>query len=178
MQTFTVLFGLVATAIVWYGSLLLANYRLARKSGFPVLLMPVDKSNIFWMIFSVPLRPVFMRILPTFAYEWLRPSIYGWEFRYRWQVQESVGPSFILAYPKQNELWTAEPEVCLAVLSRRKDFLQTDVSSGRFAPVKNSFPPLMGFGSVSGVFWTESPDGMNGDRRAGERTLTAAVEWR
>ncbi len=117
---------------------ILTNYVKARATGYTIFICPVNPSNPFWMAFSVPLQPICARFLPSFAYERIRRTIYGWEFR-----EKSAGlngrpdPAFLLVTPGKNELWVEDAELGSMILSRRKDFIQFDIASlvmGIFGP--------------------------------------------
>lgn len=68
MYSFSVVVGIIALWAVWYLQALATNYRSARRTGFPIYASPVNHGNLFWLIFSVPLRPLFAR-LPAFAFD-------------------------------------------------------------------------------------------------------------
>lgn len=78
------------------------------------------------------LEPVFAKYLPHLIYDRIKVAIYGWEFRCRYTVNAELGPVFVLVTPARNEVWIADPEMADAVLMRRKDFLQLEMSSRRF----------------------------------------------
>lgn len=128
---FTITICVVLSYAVWYFQTLFANYRKAQRSGFPILVCPVDTNNVLWMVFSVPLRPILARYLPTIAYNRIKAAIYGWEYLYRYELFAWLGASFILVTPRKNELWTADPEIAHEILTRRNDFIQMDIASGK-----------------------------------------------
>lgn len=133
----TLLLCSIVPYLLWNCQSLYANYREARKSGYPLLICPANPNNVLWMIFSVPSRPVLARFLPAFIYRQIIPSIYGWEFPFKYELFARLGSSFILVTPGKNELWVADPETAHSILLRRNDFVQSDVGSriiGMFGP--------------------------------------------
>ncbi|KAM5529282.1 cytochrome P450 CYP13A3 [Fusarium oxysporum f. sp. phaseoli] len=128
-------FLLVAIALVplsWMASNLWAlylNYQAARTSGLPILICPFDPENVFYMIISVPLRPVFERILPAAFYDAIKVTIFGWEFRDKHHLHDRLGPAFILVTTAINQLQCADPAMAQVILARRKDFVQSPTAS-------------------------------------------------
>ena len=121
LLAFGLLFG-------YYLYIFMRNYIDAQRSGFRVLALPIAVGALPWVIFSVPLRPVFARWLPTFIFERLKMGIYGWEFFAKNKVYEELKTqSFVLATASTCELWTADPEIAHALLSRHKDFRMSDI---------------------------------------------------
>ena len=114
---------------VWYCQSLYKNYCEARRSGFPLLVCPANTGNVLWIVFAVASRPLLSRCLPSPAYNRIKAAIYGWEFLYRYEMFAWLGPSFILVTPGKNEFWTADPEMASAILTRRNDFLQSEIGS-------------------------------------------------
>ena len=117
---------------IWYFSSIPRNYRLARATGLPILLCPVNPSNPFWLVLSTIFEPTLSRYLPTFVYHRIKVAIFGWEFRCRYTVNQEMGAVFVLVTPAKNEVWIADPEMAQAVLMRRNDFLQLELASRRF----------------------------------------------
>ncbi|KAM7212893.1 Cytochrome P450 [Rhypophila decipiens] len=101
--------------ILSWGWSLFHNYRLAKKSGLPVLLP--------YMILKVPLRPYLEKYLgPIFS--GIRPSIFGWEMIDKTAVHNTHGETLILCTPDVNEVWCSDPELSNIILARRRDFPQ------------------------------------------------------
>lgn len=99
------------------------NYRNAVRSGFPVLLCPINTQNPFYMVLNAPLRPILKRVLPTSIYDRWQPATYGWEFRDHHDFHDRIGPVFVLVTTGTNELWCADPALAQILLARRKDFI-------------------------------------------------------
>jgi hypothetical protein len=84
---------------------------------------------VFYIIVSVPLRPVFERVLPAAFYDAIKVTIFGWEFRDKHDLHDRVGPAFILVTPGINQLLCADPAMAQVILARRKDFVQSPTAS-------------------------------------------------
>jgi len=81
------------------------------------------------MVFSIPLRPTLLRFLPTPFYNQIRHAIYGWEFRDKSEDRPKVDPIFLYVTPGQIEFWVQDVEIANAILTRRNDFVQSDIGS-------------------------------------------------
>jgi hypothetical protein len=44
---------------------LIRNYMAARKTGLPVVVIPIDQNDLIWMLLSVSLRPFFQVCQPS-----------------------------------------------------------------------------------------------------------------
>lgn len=130
MSSISLFAGLVAIFTAWYFSSFPRNYFLARQTGLPIFLCPVNPANPFWLVFSTALQPTFAHYLPHSVYgDRIKVAIYGWQSRCRYTVHARLGPVFVLVTPGRNEVWIADPEMAHEVLTRRKDFLQLELSS-------------------------------------------------
>jgi hypothetical protein len=125
----TVVLGLLAAYILSSLYSLYRNYKIALTTGVPVVVCPVDPDNIIWIIIKVPLRTTLQKILPSFLFNRINLSIFGWEFRDKYEFHARVGATFCLATPGHVELWIADPEVSQIVLAKRKDFVQHPIAS-------------------------------------------------
>ena len=109
---------------------LFKNYLAARTTGLSMMILPVNHYNPIWMILSVPIiRPLAEKFLPTWMYEPIEVSTYGWEFRQGFSIFEKYGPAFILVTAGNNELSFIDPELATEVLKRPKDFPQTEMGN-------------------------------------------------
>ncbi|EXJ74386.1 uncharacterized protein A1O5_02682 [Cladophialophora psammophila CBS 110553] len=118
------LYGLWVASTLWN---LFKNYLSARKTGLPIIVFPLNNYHPIWMIFSVPLRPLFERVLPGWVYEPINLATYGFEFRSKNALFKKCGPAFILVTAGSNELSLMDPELASEVLKRIKDFPNTDI---------------------------------------------------
>ncbi|KAK3679893.1 hypothetical protein LTR78_000270 [Recurvomyces mirabilis] len=96
---------------------LLRNLFLARKTGFPSIIIPWDQNHIVWMILSVPLRPKLKQWLPTQSFDRLTLAIYGWD-------NSPVRKSYMHVGCGRLEFWTADPESTTEILRRPGSFEQ------------------------------------------------------
>ena len=137
METVSLLAALLTLFTGWYFSSVPRNYQLARKTGLPILVCPVNPANPLWLVLSSTFQPALARYLPSVIYDRIDVAIYGWEFRCRYTVNAKLGPAFILVTPARNEVWIADPEMAYAVLMRRNDFKQLEIAS-RVSPSKTA----------------------------------------
>ncbi|KIW22830.1 uncharacterized protein PV07_11088 [Cladophialophora immunda] len=118
------LYGLWVASTLWK---LFKNYLSARKTGLPMVVFPLNNYHPIWMILSVPLRPLFEKLLPDWMYEPINLATYGFEFRSKTAVFAKRGPAIILVTAGSNELSLMDPELASEVLKRIKDFPNTDI---------------------------------------------------
>ncbi|RDW82199.1 cytochrome P450 monooxygenase-like protein [Coleophoma cylindrospora] len=134
----TLLTIVVALVVIYASSLayvLLQNVRKAKKSGFPYVIVPWDQNHFLWMLSSVPLRPWLRKNLPTWLYDRVTLTIYGFEF------YEGLAPYLQYAAPQGNdksyalvtfgkfEIATRDPEITTEILRRVRDFRQVELSA-------------------------------------------------
>lgn len=50
--------GLLLLYFLQYPYNLGRNYLTARKTGLPIIIVPIDQNAFLWMVISVPLRPI------------------------------------------------------------------------------------------------------------------------
>ncbi|KYG41897.1 hypothetical protein M433DRAFT_7589 [Acidomyces richmondensis BFW] len=127
----------LAFAVAYYSTFvycLIRNAYLARKTGFPSIVVPWDQNHFIWMVTSVPLRPRLQKWLPRWMYSRLVLTIYGWEFHERLRpMKEYSGPSgndksFMLVTCGKPEFWTCDPEIANEILRRPRDFQQNELT--------------------------------------------------
>ncbi|KAK2029011.1 cytochrome P450 [Colletotrichum zoysiae] len=127
--------GYVYTALILLPCLFVAshlwtlqkNYRAALLTGLPIIVIPYNPDSAIHAIFSVPLRPVLRRLLPTRIYDTISIVIFGWEFLDESAVHDRIGPAFIVVTTSQNQLICADPAMAQVILAKRNDFVQGDV---------------------------------------------------
>jgi hypothetical protein len=132
MDTVTLLVGLLIFCVVRYVSALSRNYYLARRTGLPILVCPVNPGNLVWMVLSAKFQPALARYLPSIVYDHIEVAINGWQFRARYTVNAKLGPTFMLVTPARNELCTTDPDMAHAVLSRPRHFVHLELASRTF----------------------------------------------
>jgi cytochrome P450 len=111
------------------------NVVAARKTGLPVILVPINQDAPPWVVFSVPYRFQIKARLPTWLWNRISITIYGWEYHDRVKPFEELAKpqgndkSFVMAGLGAIELWTRDPEVANEVLRRPHDFEQAELTS-------------------------------------------------
>ena len=129
MQWLNIAASLVGAYLLVCVFSLFRNYSIARKTGFAILVTPVNPSNPAWMVLSVAFRPMLKRFLPSALWERIKMGIYGWEFFDKYRVHEKLGPAFLYVNPGScNELYVADAELADQISMRRKDFFQAKIS--------------------------------------------------
>ncbi|KAF2171087.1 hypothetical protein M409DRAFT_19058 [Zasmidium cellare ATCC 36951] len=126
----TIITTLLIVYLTSYIYRLIRNYLLARKSGFPYFIVPWEQDHIIWMIISVPLRPWLKKNLPTFIYNRLVLTIYGFEFTEKLRMFQEYGgqdvQSYVMVTVGKYEFSTRDPELATEILRRTRDFQQQD----------------------------------------------------
>ncbi|KAL2880096.1 hypothetical protein SGCOL_004480 [Colletotrichum sp. CLE4] len=108
--------GLIALLLLWIASQLwnlYTNYKVAL--------------TLIHVVTSVPLRPLFKRLLPATFFATVELTIVGWEFRDKSAVHDRVGPAFMLVTTGLNQLICADPTMAHAILNGRREFVQPDI---------------------------------------------------
>ncbi|KAH8668662.1 cytochrome P450 [Xylariales sp. PMI_506] len=102
---------------------LYVNYRIAKRSGLPVVVSPFNPYSVVFMLFARVIVPWVANIIPV---DGIKLTIYDWTWRYKKEaIFEKYGNTFALVTPGKIQFWCADPVVSQTVLSRRKDFLQS-----------------------------------------------------
>ncbi|GKT51938.1 putative cytosine deaminase [Colletotrichum spaethianum] len=123
--------GLVLLPCLWIASqlwTLYANYRAARLTGLPIVVLPYNPDSVLHIVFAVPLRPLLKRLLPARAFAAVELAIFGWEFRDKAAVHARIGPAFMIVTTGLNQLVCADPAMAQAILAKRKEFILADIS--------------------------------------------------
>ncbi|KAK6503592.1 hypothetical protein TWF481_008605 [Arthrobotrys musiformis] len=136
--------GIVLTLYLSYFYLkLFRNWKNARKTGLPIVLIPAAQDNPLWMVVCIPLRPLLKRFLPEDIFIRLGMTMHGWEneFKFepykRWSIPQGYPKSLVLAGAGRVEVSTWDHEIIADVLRRPKDFIQFDIANfllNRFGP--------------------------------------------
>lgn len=121
------LLALCAYYFVRYWFQLYLNYRIVRKTGLPYLISPVNTVSAPWIILGPLLRGPMERYLPSWLWEPLSYTIYGWEFRTGWAPHAKNGPVFMMATANHPEMFIADPDVVHDILRRPREFPLSDV---------------------------------------------------
>ena len=95
------------------------NYKIARKIGFPVVVLPVSPDNPVWMLTSGHVLNIVKRV---FGDIWLtRYGRLGWEYynKYRPYLESDA---IILVIPGKNWIYLCNAEAATEIFQRRNDF--------------------------------------------------------
>lgn len=132
-MNWVLVFGLFSALFIAREALyLFLYYREARKSGFPVLINPLNPSNPVYIVLAAALRPVFKRWMPTWLWDPVKTSIYGWEFTEKADdLHQKFGTVVLVASPARIDVSIADPVMVSEILSRRPDFIQLNISNRR-----------------------------------------------
>lgn len=100
------------------------NYRKAKAIGLPVLLTPVDPSNVPWILCSSWLEPLLRKCLPFGWGDFVEYNTRDWNYDKIFALQERIGDTFTIASPKQIRVFTANARAADDLCRRRRDFLK------------------------------------------------------
>jgi cytochrome P450 len=144
LSTLVLALGSVLLYIAWLLFRFVQNVLAARKLGFPQIWVPgIVQNGYFWMIFGPVNRLQFKKRLPTWLYERLELTIYGFEFFQKSkpfdehavpQVRRNPklaggGKTYTLVTSGGLELISSDREIAAAVLGRPQDFRQNENAS-------------------------------------------------
>jgi cytochrome P450 len=125
----------ILTIILWNIISMIRNYLRVRSSQIPRYLCPTNPRSIVWMILGLPFKPLLQVILPTFLFDRITPTFYGWAFPAKWTLHARFGNMFFINTPGTNDLWIADPDAAQDILKRPKDFIPlpgTEAIAGSF----------------------------------------------
>ena len=115
---------LLILAIPWSGWILYVSYYLAinyycaRKIGLPLVILPIDCGNPFWM--AIDTRVIaFFRNLPWGFKNFTRFNWRGWEIQDRYQAHLELGDAFIFVTPGKNWLQLCNVEAMVDIFARK-----------------------------------------------------------
>lgn len=125
---------------------LISNIIEVRKTGLPVIIVPVNYASLFWFLSGSALKSYLPRWLPTKLWERLSITIFGFEFeekmrpfeQYATQPGEEMGRTyFLVGLGKRIDVWTTDPKAAQDMLVRVRDFeMPKEVAEplGQFGP--------------------------------------------
>ncbi|KAF2136195.1 uncharacterized protein K452DRAFT_280347 [Aplosporella prunicola CBS 121167] len=123
------LLGAIATLLVVFAFRciynLIRNFIRARSIKLPIVLVPVDQSQLLWLLLSPFNRHRLQRILPASIWRRVALTIFGWEFHEKTRPFDQFAPhhgSYLLVGLGKLELWTADPKATQDILLRVRDF--------------------------------------------------------
>ncbi|KAK6197116.1 glutathione S- transferase, nitrogen catabolite repression regulator [Pestalotiopsis sp. IQ-011] len=116
--------GLTIAYTAWSFVCLENNVRKARALGFPVVRLPIDANNVFWIL----LQPHVWKFLDRLPYDWssyprfVRFSRRGWYVAERADAHVQLGPVWALVSPVSINVHVADPDTIQDIVTRRGDF--------------------------------------------------------
>lgn len=131
MQISSVAWTLTVAYVVYCIVRFLQTYHTARKTGFPICVVPVDFHSLVWRIVSVPLRPVFQKYLPEYLSFRLEAGTYGAEFLLRDRLVQRYGSTVVLCGIGSLQVLSADATIINQVLSQPKKFPTAPISQSK-----------------------------------------------
>jgi hypothetical protein len=119
----------VTLVVIWI-SLLVAhlnkNYKIASKSGLPVVVTPFNPDNPLWLLAgAIAYRPL-SKILPPSWFVRIKPTCYGWEFKDRGDelsIHDLVGESFFVVTGGEVEFVTRDSGFNQIICAKHRNFV-------------------------------------------------------
>jgi hypothetical protein len=124
MAISSVLLALIVPLLGWvlYITYCLAvNYAQARKTGLPLVVLPIDCGNPLWMSIDTRVLPFFFRSLPFSFTNCTRFSWRGWEIEGRYRAHQELGDAFIFVTPGKNWLQLCNAEAVADIFARKAE---------------------------------------------------------
>ncbi|KAF5989250.1 cytochrome P450 monooxygenase 3A7 [Fusarium coicis] len=103
---------------------LLYNYKKAKAIGLPVLITPIDPSNVPYLLCSSFLEPLLRKILPFGLGNFVEYNSRDWNYEQIHDLQERIGDTFIIVSPKQIRVFTGNAKASDDLCRRRRDFVK------------------------------------------------------
>jgi len=116
----------------WSVLSLARNYLAARKTGFPIRLLPVNPTNPVWLAVanSGVFSPWLAEKAPRFLWHRLRFLSFHASYLDQFRPYDPPEPAVMVVTPGSNLLWVHDTVIGDLVLARRKDFLAHDMTRG------------------------------------------------
>lgn len=109
---------------------LLANYNAARRTGLPIIVLPVDCGNPLWLILDRKIAQ-WVRRLPVGSGTFTRFNWRGWEIWDRYHAHQELGDAIFFVTPGKNYLQLCDAEAVSDIFQRRANFLRPPESTGK-----------------------------------------------
>ncbi|CAD6445644.1 b9eaa774-2cf2-4e9f-826b-e6514ce54bdb [Sclerotinia trifoliorum] len=124
---------------------LAVNYNLARKTGLPLVILPIDSGNPLWMAVDTKILPYFKNL--PFTKNFTRFNYRGWEIHDRFKAHQEIGDAFILVTPGKNWLQLCNAETLIDINARSREFTRPT----EMLAMLNVFGPNLG--TTEGAQW-------------------------
>lgn len=115
------------TLYVLYG--LKTNYDDARRTGLPVIVLPVDSANPLWMVIDRKVAQ-FVRRIPFCSGNFTRFNWRGWEILDRYKAHQQLGDALLFVTPGKIYLQLCDAEAVSEIFQRRTDFPRPPEATG------------------------------------------------
>ncbi|KAL8974704.1 MAG: hypothetical protein Q9197_001073 [Variospora fuerteventurae] len=109
---------------------LLVNYNAARKTGLPIIVLPVDCGNPLWLIVDRKIAQ-WIRRIPIGSGTFTRFNWRGWEIWDRYKAHQQLGDGILFVTPGKNYLQLCDAEAVSEIFQRRADFLRPPEATGK-----------------------------------------------
>ena len=109
---------------------LLVNYNAARKTGLPLIVLPVDCGNLLWLIIDRKIVQFVSRILFCSG-SFTRFNWRGWEILDRYRAHQELGDAILFVRTEKNYLQLCDADAVSDIFQRRADFLRPPKSTGK-----------------------------------------------
>ncbi|KAF5631729.1 cytochrome p450 3a7 [Fusarium sp. NRRL 52700] len=96
----------------------------AKAIGLPVLITPIDPSNVPYLLCSSFLEPLLRKILPFGLGNFVEYNSRDWNYEQIHDLQERIGDTFIIVSPKQIRVFTGNAKASDDLCRRRRDFVK------------------------------------------------------
>lgn len=127
MAWVSIIFTALIAWVLWTVTSLRSNLEVARRTGLPVIISPVNPSNPLWMI-AYKVLPIIriLKRLPFGLGQFARCTYQGWCFDENYALHAELGEAFVLVSPSSSELVLANPDASVEVLAQRKEFFKSE----------------------------------------------------
>lgn len=98
---------------------LFRNYRIARRVGLPIVIVPISPENPLWMLIARYIVP-FLKYIPFGNGHFTRFCHIGWEFDEKARAHIEFGDAFMFATPGKNWIYTCDAEAIQDILKRER----------------------------------------------------------
>ncbi|KUJ15990.1 cytochrome P450 monooxygenase-like protein [Mollisia scopiformis] len=125
---------------------LTVNFIKAKKTGLPLVILPIDCGNPLWMSIDTRVLPYFRR-LPFGTNNFTRFNWRGWEIQDRYRAHQELGDAFIFVTPGKNWLQICNAETISEIFARKAEFTRPT----EMLEMLNVFGPNLG--TTEGPQW-------------------------
>ncbi|KAI9675452.1 MAG: hypothetical protein M1822_008930 [Bathelium mastoideum] len=109
--------------LTWSMASMEFHHRRARAIGIPLVRLPVDPTNVLWLIFEAYIWRI-LNLLPFSLGSFALYSRRGWHFYDKAESHLRYGPVWALVSPGGIYVYVAEPDTVHDIFTRRQDFLR------------------------------------------------------